>query len=117
MKCRKKTLFSRGVLFLVVAFLMRAASSRAVLNVKPVNFQWDTLSPFIFCVHHLDRFPGQPDGSMKVRPELLRGREIGSDFVPKDGFRMYHGESGVPGFPQHPHSGANETRGAISNAH
>jgi redox-sensitive bicupin YhaK (pirin superfamily) len=34
----------------------------------------------------------------------LSGREMGQDFMIKDGFRMYHGTT-VPGFPGHPHRG------------
>jgi redox-sensitive bicupin YhaK (pirin superfamily) len=34
----------------------------------------------------------------------MAGRDMGQDFVVKDGFRMYHGRV-VPGFPVHPHLG------------
>ena len=73
-----------------------------VRNVEPIGFQWKTLDPFLFCVHHDDAYPA---GNTKLGPAAsLAGREMGSDFVPKDGWRMYHGEI-VPGFPQHPHRG------------
>ena len=64
---------------------------------------WPTPDPFLFCVHHNDKFPkgngqfGPPNGS-------LAGRQIGMDFAWKDGWNMYHGER-VPGFPSHPHRG------------
>eukprot|EP01129_Flabellula_baltica_P005583 TRINITY_DN2036_c0_g1_i1.p1 TRINITY_DN2036_c0_g1~~TRINITY_DN2036_c0_g1_i1.p1 ORF type:complete len:354 (+),score=92.55 TRINITY_DN2036_c0_g1_i1:41-1063(+) len=70
---------------------------------KKLNFQWDTLDPFLFCVHHKDDFPEGTE-SMGVDPSEKRGRNIGSDFQLKNGFRMYHGEN-VPGFPAHPHRG------------
>ena len=35
----------------------------------------------------------------------LRGHSIGADFGNPAGWSMYHGEGGVPGFPQHPHRG------------
>jgi redox-sensitive bicupin YhaK (pirin superfamily) len=74
-----------------------------VLKSFPLDFQWPTLEPFLFCVHHLDRFP-KGLASLGPDPQHLRGRSIGQDFELRDGFRMYHG-SIVPGFPVHPHRG------------
>eukprot|EP00300_Choanocystis_sp_HF-7_P000281 c10238_g1_i1.p1 GENE.c10238_g1_i1~~c10238_g1_i1.p1 ORF type:complete len:405 (-),score=0.58 c10238_g1_i1:43-1140(-) len=67
------------------------------------GMHWPGLNPFLFLAYHLDKYPASPDG--KIPSNLLRGRDIGSDFGGKDGFNMYHGVSGVPGFPQHPHTG------------
>ncbi len=69
----------------------------------PLDFQWQTQEPFLFCVHHYDFFP---KGNGKFGPEEhhLKNRAMGQDFRVKDGFRMYHGQV-VPGFPVHPHRG------------
>ncbi len=68
----------------------------------PLGFPWDTPDPFLFCVHHLDRYP---KGNADLGPAAsLEGRMLGNDFVIKDGWRMYHGQT-VPGFPAHPHCG------------
>ncbi|MCB8994297.1 MAG: pirin family protein [Bacteroidales bacterium] len=74
----------------------------AILNIKPLGFQWETEDPFLFCVHHLDAYPR---GNQEFGPATsLAGRNIGNDFTPQEGWRMYHGEK-VPGFPVHPHRG------------
>ena len=75
----------------------------AVISTIELGLHWPTLDPFLFCAHHRDDYP---PGSlaMGVEPEMLTGRQMGSDFQVKDGFRMYHG-TGVPGFPKHPHRG------------
>lgn len=76
--------------------------SNAIINVKPLGFQWETRNPFLFCVHHLDSYP---KGNGSMGPDVsLQGRNLGNDFTIKDGFRMYHGDV-VPGFPCHPHRG------------
>ncbi|MCB9681222.1 MAG: pirin family protein [Alphaproteobacteria bacterium] len=63
---------------------------------------WPTLDPFLFCVHHDDAYPA---GNDRLGPAAsLDGRNLGSDFAGKDGWRMYHGHV-VPGFPRHPHRG------------
>jgi redox-sensitive bicupin YhaK (pirin superfamily) len=63
---------------------------------------WPTLDPFLFCVHHVDAYP-RGDGRLAPAASLA-GRQLGSDFEGRDGWRMYHGLR-VPGFPQHPHRG------------
>ncbi|MFZ4720129.1 MAG: pirin family protein [Ilumatobacteraceae bacterium] len=73
-----------------------------VVQTVPLGFQWATADPFLFCVHHLDFYPA---GTSDFAPQAsLAGRNIGNDFEPKDGWRMYHGST-VPGFPEHPHRG------------
>ena len=76
--------------------------NKAIINTKPLGFTWESKDPFLFCVHHLDKYPR---GNNQMGPDTsLSGRNIGQDFTPKDGWRMYHGET-VPGFPMHPHRG------------
>ena len=74
-----------------------------VLKTIPLDFQWPTPDPFLFCVHHYDAYP-QGNDEMAPPPESLKGRNIGSDFAPQNAWRMYHGDT-VPGFPVHPHRG------------
>ena len=73
-----------------------------VLKRLAMGTPWDTVDPFLFCVHHDDRYPA---GDGRLAPVgSLAGRQIGNDFTARDGWRMYHGST-VPGFPQHPHRG------------
>lgn len=76
--------------------------NKAIINIKPLGFMWETVDPFLFCVHHLDHYPS---GNDQMGPAAsLHGRNLGQDFTIKDGWRMYHGET-IPGFPAHPHRG------------
>jgi len=76
--------------------------SDPVLQVSPLGNRWQTLDPFLFCVHHIDLYP---KGNDQFGPAAsLAGHDIGQDFENRDGWRMYHGDV-VPGFPQHPHRG------------
>ena len=76
--------------------------NKAIQNIRPLGFTWETRDPFLFCVHHLDTYPRAND---QMGPNAsLTGRNLGQDFEPRDGWRMYHGMS-VPGFPMHPHRG------------
>jgi len=74
----------------------------AILQIEPLGFPWQTIDPFLFCVHHDDAYP---KGNGTFGPAAsLDGRDLGQDFAGKDGWRMYHGMT-VPGFPSHPHRG------------
>lgn len=76
--------------------------NKAIINIKPLGFMWETIDPFLFCVHHLDNYPA---GNEKMGPAAsLAGRNLGQDFTIRDGWRMYHGHE-IPGFPAHPHRG------------
>lgn len=78
-------------------------SGENILEVAPLQTPWQTSDPFLFCMHHDDRYP---EGNELLGPDesLLQGRNLGNDFSGKDGWSMYHGRQ-VPGFPQHPHCG------------
>ena len=74
----------------------------SIIEVSELGMPWTGIDPFIFTVHHLDRYPA---GNADLGPDsALTGRNIGSDFSYRDGWSMYHGDT-VPGFPQHPHRG------------
>lgn len=76
--------------------------STPILQVTPLGQRWQTVDPFLFCVHHIDRYP---KGNERYGPDAsLAGHDLGQDFAGLDGWRMYHGDI-VPGFPQHPHRG------------
>ena len=73
-----------------------------ILSVQPLGFPWQTIDPFLFCVHHNDAYPR---GNAGMGPDApLGGRNLGQDFSGKDGWSMYHGQT-IPGFPSHPHRG------------
>jgi redox-sensitive bicupin YhaK (pirin superfamily) len=74
-----------------------------IQSIQPLGFPWQTQDPFLFCAYHKDHYPPGKE-YMGIDPAELSGRNIGSDFVLKDDFRMYHGKT-IPGFPYHPHRG------------
>ncbi len=108
---KKATVVTSGsVLAATAAFTLKSENKTeknielmpVIKSIKPLGFQWETQDPFLFCVHHEDAYP---KGNENQGPSAsLAGRNIGQDFLLKDGWRMYHGDK-VPGFPGHPHRG------------
>lgn len=89
-------------------------TTSSIIRIEPLGTPWKAEDPFMFCAYHRDEYPKGND-KMGLDPDQLRGRNIGQDFVSKDGFRMYHG-SMVPGFPYHPHSGFETVTIAVEGA-
>lgn len=82
--------------------LSESQEEHSVRSIHPLGFQWECSDPFLFCAHHEDDFP---KGNLQCGPAVpVHDRNLGDDFIIKDGFRMYHGKT-VPGFPGHPHRG------------
>lgn len=75
----------------------------AIIDIQALQFPWQTQDPFLFCVHHRDEYP-EGNAEMGIKPEYLKGRNLGQDFDDRKPWRMYHGQQ-VPGFPYHPHRG------------
>jgi redox-sensitive bicupin YhaK (pirin superfamily) len=73
-----------------------------VLQTVALGQRWPTLDPFLFCVHHDDRYPAGDESLAPAVP--IDDRDLGQDFSALDGWSMYHGLT-VPGFPGHPHRG------------
>jgi quercetin 2,3-dioxygenase len=74
-----------------------------IKKTTPIDLHWPTQEPFLFCAHHFDHYPAGND-KLGLNPTHFAGRDMGSDFHEKDGFRLYHGAE-IPGFPVHPHRG------------
>ncbi len=77
--------------------------SSIITSISKLGFPWETQDPFLFCAYHRDEYPAGTE-DMGMPAHELHGRQIGQDFMVKDGFRMYHGRQ-IPGFPYHPHRG------------
>lgn len=102
----KQTLKKLSIFLPTFFYLSSSVHSLAMIsNIVSLENQhvWSTSDPFLFCVHHEDNYP-KGNKNQGIDRQFLKGRNIGSDFTVKDGYRMYHGDE-VPGFPSHPHRG------------
>jgi len=104
---RRKILKFLTLLPFVSSCLWRGEKVKKVSNmiksIQPIELHWPTQEPFLFCAHHNDFYPVGNE-NFGLDQKFFVGRNMGSDFVEKDGFRIYHGKE-IPGFPVHPHRG------------
>lgn len=84
-------------------YLARTSMKESIKSIQPIGMHWPTKDPFLFCAHHLDKYP-KANANLGLDSSYFAGRNMGQDFQGKDGFNFYHG-SEVPGFPVHPHRG------------
>ncbi len=61
-------------------------SKPPILNIQSLGFPWQTIDPFLFCVHHDDAYP-QGNANMGPAASLV-GRNLGQDFGGKDSWRL-----------------------------
>ena len=52
----------------------QCALMKTLLSIAPLGFPWQTLDPFLFCVHHNDAYPAG-NAQMAPDPALLAGRK------------------------------------------
>ena len=77
--------------------------SSPVLQTVPLGFQWPTIDPFLFCVHHLDHYPAGNADLGPVAP--LDGRADRQRLRRRSTAGGCTTAARVPGFPVHPHRG------------
>ena len=69
-------------------------STANIYSIQPIEFRLDLKDPFLFTAHHIDHFPVADAQMRPTKPS-----------TPEKPYNMYYSETGVPGFPEHPHTG------------
>ena len=81
-----------------------------VLSITPLGFPWVTFDPFLFCVHHDDRYPR---ATSRWGPAAsLAGRDLGQDFAGPGWLAHVPRGGRARDSPQHPHRGFETVTGA-----
>lgn len=84
--------------------MIKPLNHNPVLECIELTWPWAGVDPFLVCGHHIEHYPAGDE--KQALPQPLRARHPQSnDFANPDGFSLYSGADGMPGFPNHPHRG------------
>lgn len=75
-----------------------------ILECIELTQPWQGVDPFLVCAHHIEHYPAGDD-AYAVPQSLRVGHPAGRDYANPDGYSLYAGADGMPGFPNHPHRG------------
>jgi redox-sensitive bicupin YhaK (pirin superfamily) len=75
-----------------------------ILESIELTWPWVGVDPFLLCAHHVEHYPAG-NAHYAVPEPLRQGHPAGKDYANPDGYSLYAGADGMPGFPNHPHRG------------
>ena len=84
--------------------MIEPIAGNAILECVDLTWPWQGIDPFLLCAHHQEAYPAG-NGQLALREADRAGHPLHRDFSGHDGFSIYFGLDGMPGFPSHPHRG------------
>ncbi len=75
-----------------------------ILECQDLSWPWMAIDPFLVCAHHIEHYPAG-DAAFALPEPQRSTHPSGNDFHSPDGYSLYAGANGLPGFPNHPHRG------------
>jgi redox-sensitive bicupin YhaK (pirin superfamily) len=84
--------------------VIRPIEGNPILECVELTWPWAGVDPFLLCAHHVEHYPA--GNAVFGVPDAQRvGHTPGADYTNPDGYSLYAGIDGLPGFPNHPHRG------------
>ncbi|QIL79653.1 pirin family protein [Diaphorobacter sp. HDW4A] len=84
--------------------MIHPIADNPILECVDLSWPWVGIDPFLLCAHHIEHYPSG-DAQYAVPLEHRQGHPAGKDYANPDGYSLYAGADGMPGFPNHPHRG------------
>lgn len=84
--------------------MIQPLADNPILECVDLTWPWVGMDPFLLCGHHIEHYPAG-DAQFAVPAAQRVGHPAGNDFANPDGYSLYSGADGMPGFPNHPHRG------------